>query len=97
MGKRRTENQLNAALVSKNIDKEKAKALYFGLKNDSTQLLKVFEKFEKVLLQKTKKHLVGEDLWSDVETKSEGAVNFFFQQVNEKIFENLKQGALGDG
>ncbi len=85
------EKWYNAALVSKNIDKEKAKALYFGLKNDSTQLLKVFEKFEKVLLQKTKKHLVGEDLWSDVETKSEGAVNFFFQQVNEKIFENLKQ------
>ena len=42
------------------------------------------------MVQKTQKFLKGEEEWAEVEIKAKGAVNFFFSNVNEKIFSPLK-------
>ncbi|MEC5394798.1 helix-turn-helix domain-containing protein [Bergeyella sp. RCAD1439] len=80
-----------AANESKKTDPLKTKALYYSLKSESENLGSVFEKFEKVLKQKTKKFVEGKEDWTDIEQKSKGAVLFFFQQVHEKLFDPLKQ------
>ena len=89
--KQSLEQWYSQALASKNLDKEKAKNLYFILKKEINTLGDIFEKFQKVLLQKTQKFIYGKEQWSEVEIKAAGAVNFFFKNVNEKIFEDLKQ------
>ncbi len=81
----------NASILSKNIDKQKAKSLYTIIKPAVENLISVHEKFEKILNQKTQKFIQGSEDWQSIELKAEGAVQFFFTQVNEKIFENLKQ------
>ena len=79
------------AQASKNLDKEKAKNLYFILKKEINSLTEINDKFEKILHQKAHKFIYGKEEWSEVELKAKGAVNFFFKNVKEKIFEDLKQ------
>lgn len=80
-----------SAKESKFLDKEKANELYassvFAMKN----LSQIFTKFEKILLQKTGKFIENEENWQEIENKAKGAVNFFFDQVKNKIFEPAKQ------
>ena len=85
------ESWYSAALTSKSLDREKAKNLYFILKKEIDSLNQIYLKFEKVLLQKSRKFIEGKEDWAETETKAKGAVNFFFKNVNEKIFEELKQ------
>lgn len=79
-----------SAKNSKFIDKEKAKNLSTVVMAECENLIKIFEKFEKILLQKNKKHLQGKEEWQEIEAKAKGAVNFFFSNVYEKIFTPLK-------
>lgn len=79
-----------SAKYSKFIDHDKAKFVYDSLKPDATNFGKIFEKFEKIIQQKTQKFISGAEEWSEVEAKAEGAVNFFFKNVNAKIFAPLR-------
>ena len=76
--------------TSKFIDKDKTQKLYITLRSEIENLTVIFQKFERILVQKTQKFLKGEEEWAEVEIKAKGAVNFFFSNVNEKIFSPLK-------
>ncbi|MBP6377937.1 MAG: helix-turn-helix domain-containing protein, partial [Kaistella sp.] len=78
------------AIHSKMLDKEKVKFLYHGIKPETEKFVSVCEKFEKIIQQKTRKFISGEEEWSEIEAKAKGAVNFFFTNVNAKIFSPLK-------
>ena len=80
----------NSAIHSKMLDKEKVKFLYHGIKPETEKFGSVCEKFEKIIQQKTRKFISGEEEWSVIEAKAKGAVNFFFMNVNAKIFSPLK-------
>lgn len=75
---------------SKSIDKDQSQKLYITLKSEIENLKVIFQKFERILVQKTQKFLKGEEEWQEVEVKAKGAVNFFFSNVNEKVFSPLK-------
>lgn len=79
-----------AAIQSRGLDKDKIKFLYQGIKPEAAKLADVFAKFEKIIQQKTRKFIEGTEEWNEVETKAKGAVNFFFTNVNAKIFAPLK-------
>ena len=85
------ENWNKAGQESKVLDQEKARELYIFLKNNIKNLTDVFNKFEKVLLQKTTKFVQNKESWQEIENKAKGGVNFFFQKVKEQVFEPLKQ------
>lgn len=76
--------------TSKFIDKDRTQKLYISLRSEIENLTVIFQKFERILVQKTQKFLKGEEEWQEVEVKAKGAVNFFFSNVNEKIFSPLK-------
>ena len=81
----------NSANHSKMLDKEKVKFLYHGIKPETEKFTSVCEKFEKIIQQKTRKFISGEEEWNEIEAKAKGAVNFFFTNVNAKIFIPLKE------
>lgn len=81
----------NSAKYSKFLDQEKAKFVYGSLKPAVAKFGQIFEKFEKIIQQKTHKFIEGEEEWSEIETKAKGAVNFFFSNINEKVFSPLKE------
>ncbi|MDO5615747.1 MAG: helix-turn-helix domain-containing protein, partial [Cruoricaptor ignavus] len=80
----------NVANESKKIDRQKVKALHQTIKTEAEQLSEVYDKFQKVIISKTKKFIAGSGEWNEIEQKSKGAVLFFFNQINEKIFEPFK-------
>ena len=80
-----------SAQESKFLDKVKAKQLYSKLKIDTDALVQVYDKFEKILLQKSYQFSLNKIEWQEIEDKSVGAVNFFFKNTNEKIFSDLKE------
>jgi len=84
------ENFNVSAKSAKFIEKERMNQLYQGLKPEITNLVNIFQKFERILVQKTQKFLQKEAEWSEIEEKAKGAVNFFFSNVNEKVFSPLK-------
>ncbi|UFK97063.1 helix-turn-helix domain-containing protein [Kaistella faecalis] len=80
----------NTASNAKILDKEKVKFLYQGIKPEAEKFNAIYEKFEKIIQQKTRKFINGDEEWSEIESKARGAVNFFFTHVNAKIFSPLK-------
>lgn len=81
----------NSAKYSKFLDQDKAKFIYGSLKPDVSNFGVIFEKFEKIIQQKTHKFIQGTEEWEEIETKAKGAVNFFFSNINEKVFSPLKE------
>lgn len=79
------------AAVSKNLDKSKAKSLHSVLTAECDHLKNIYLKFEKVLQQKVRKFLNGVGEWQEVEEKAAGAVNFFFVNINDKIYRPLTE------
>ena len=79
----------NSTKTSKALDKNKAQHLYQHLKPKLENFSIVFQKFEKIMLQKTHKFIQGNEEWAEIETKAKGAVNFFFTKVNIEIFQPL--------
>ena len=79
------------ARISKFLDKDKAKFLHDAIKPQAQNFNGIYEKFEKIIRQKTQKFISGNEDWNEVESKAKGAVNFFFKNVNEKIFNPLKE------
>ena len=80
----------NSAIHSRGLDKDKIKFLYQGIKPEAGKLAEVFGKFEKIIQQKTRKFIEGKEEWREIEAKAKGAVNFFFTNVNAKVFAPLK-------
>ena len=78
------------SMVSKSLDKAKAQSLYQQLKVQTQQLNDIFSKLEKILLQKLHKFIHQQEEWNVIEAKAKGAVNFFFDEINIKIFDALK-------
>lgn len=78
-----------SARSAKAIDKDKVNFLFSAIRPEIEHLVGIFEKFEKVIRQKTQRFILGTEDWNEVEIKSKGAVNFFFKNVNEKVFSPL--------
>ncbi len=74
---------------SKALDKDKSNFLFEAIKPETEKMAAVYDKFTKILRQKTRKFLEGTEEWSEVEDKAKGAVNFFFNETNAKIFRPL--------
>lgn len=85
------ENWRLAVQKSKKIDQEEAKVTEFLLKRTIKEIVPVSEKFSKIIIQKTHKFVNGEEQWEEIESKSKGAVKYFFNKIQEGIFENFKQ------
>lgn len=81
----------NSAKFSKFLDQDKTRFVYGSLKPEVENLKNIFAKFEKIIQQKTTKFIGGEEEWSEIETKAKGAVNFFFTNINSKIFSPLRE------
>lgn len=80
----------NLSLVNKSIDRVKANQLYLQLKHETQNLSKIFEKLERIIFQKVNLFIQEKEEWLEIENKSKGAVNFFFSEINNKIFSPLK-------
>ncbi len=85
------ENWYKSANESKKLDHDKAKALYFIIKKESENLKEIYDKFNRVLISKTKKFIDGNEEWSEIESKAKGAVLFFFNNISDKIFNPFKE------
>lgn len=80
----------NLSIVNKSIDRKKASQLYLQLKRDVLNLGKIFEKLERIIFQKVNLFIEKKEDWSEIENKSKGAVNFFFTEIRDKVFNPLK-------
>lgn len=85
------ESWYKSATESKKVDHEKAKNLYFIIKKESANLNEIYDKFNRILVSKTKKFIDGNEQWSEIESKAKGAVLFFFNNINENIFNPFKE------
>ncbi|MFY1046972.1 helix-turn-helix domain-containing protein [Chryseobacterium sp. GP-SGM7] len=80
----------NLSIVNKSIDRSKSNQLYIQLKRDVLNLGKIFEKLERIIFQKVNLFIEQKEKWSEIEAKSKGAVNFFFTEIRDKVFNPLK-------
>ncbi|KFE99518.1 ATPase AAA [Chryseobacterium formosense] len=80
----------NLSIVTKSIDRTKSNQLYLQLKRDVLNLGKIFEKLERVIFQKVNLFIENKEQWAEIESKSKGAVNFFFTEIRDKVFNPLK-------
>lgn len=81
-------NKLSVA--TKSIDHVKTNQLYLQLKHEIVNLGKIFEKLERVISQKVNNFIDKKEEWSEIESKTKGAVNFFFTEIRDKVFSPLK-------
>ncbi|MGE6394796.1 helix-turn-helix domain-containing protein [Chryseobacterium scophthalmum] len=81
----------NLSIVTKSIDRTKSSQLYLQLKRDVLNLGKIFEKLERIIFQKVNLFIEKKEDWSEIENKSKGAVNFFFTEIRDKVFNPLKE------
>ncbi len=79
------------SVVTKNIDHVKTNQLYLQLKHESVNLGKIFEKLERIIFQKVNHFIEQKEEWTEIENKTKGAVNFFFIEIRDKIFNPLKE------
>ncbi|WP_346986477.1 helix-turn-helix domain-containing protein [Chryseobacterium sp. POE27] len=81
-------NKLSVA--TKSIDHLKTNQLYKQLKHEIVNLGKIFEKLDRVISQKVNNFIEKKEEWSEIEGKTKGAVNFFFTEIRDKVFNPLK-------
>ncbi|MCS3871275.1 ATP-dependent exoDNAse (exonuclease V) alpha subunit [Chryseobacterium ginsenosidimutans] len=81
----------NLSIVTKSIDHVKTKQLYVQLKQDIVNLGKIFEKLDRIISQKVNNFIENKEEWSEIESKTKGAVNFFFTEIRDKVFNPLKE------
>lgn len=79
------------SITTRSIDHVKTNQLYVQLKHEIVNLGKIFEKLERVISQKVNNFIENKEEWSDIETKTKGAVNFFFTEIRDKVFNPLKE------
>lgn len=76
---------------ARSLKQHEVEAVVATLNVHLSQLNDVLEKFLKFIADKTRKHQTILQEWPLIEAKSVGAVNYFFQNVHQKIFEPLKE------
>lgn len=81
-------NKLSVA--TKSIDHLKTNQLHKQLKHEIVNLGKIFEKLDRVISQKVNNFIEKKEEWSEIESKTKGAVNFFFTEIRDKVFNPLK-------
>jgi ATP-dependent DNA helicase PIF1 len=81
----------NLSIVTKSIDHVKTKQLYVQLKQEIVNLGKIFEKLDRIISQKINNFIENKEEWSEIENKTKGAVNFFFTEIRDKVFNPLKE------
>ncbi|PIF47324.1 UvrD-like helicase family protein [Chryseobacterium sp. 52] len=79
------------SITTKSIDHVKTNQLYLQLKHEIINLGKIFEKLERVISQKVNNFIENKEEWSEIESKTKGAVNFFFTEIRDKVFNPLKE------
>ncbi|WP_370900011.1 helix-turn-helix domain-containing protein [Chryseobacterium gossypii] len=79
------------SMTTKNIDRVKTSQLYLQLKHEIVSLGKIFEKLERIIFQKVNNFISQKEEWTEIENKIKGAVNFFFTEIRDKIFNPLKE------
>ncbi|HCA07916.1 helix-turn-helix domain-containing protein [Chryseobacterium sp.] len=79
------------SITTKSIDHVKTNQLYLQLKHEIVNLGKIFEKLERVISQKVNNFIENKEEWSEIEGKTKGAVNFFFTEIRDKVFNPLKE------
>ncbi|KFF08843.1 helix-turn-helix domain-containing protein [Chryseobacterium luteum] len=79
------------SITTRSIDHVKTNQLYVQLKHEIVNLGKIFEKLERVISQKVNNFIENKEEWSDIESKTKGAVNFFFTEIRDKVFNPLKE------
>ncbi|WP_419869981.1 helix-turn-helix domain-containing protein [Chryseobacterium sp. CT-SW4] len=84
------ENWNKLSISTRSIDHVKTNQLYLQLKHEIIRIGKIFEKLERILFQKINQFIHQKEEWAEIENKSKGAVNFFFVEVRDKIFNPLK-------
>lgn len=85
------EDWYSVALLTENLDILKAKQMYFSLNPELKKYIEIYNKFEKVIHTKVRKFIGGKEDWQEIENKSKGAIEFFFNNIHNEIFEELKQ------
>src|SRR5690606_16328080 len=78
------------SVVTKSIDHLKTNQLYHQLKPEIVNLGKIFEKLDRVISQKVNNFIEEKEEWTEIESKTKGAVNFFFTEIRDKVFNPLK-------
>lgn len=79
----------NAIDESRFLNKDKYLNNTDDIKKEVNSLISVFEKYEK-LISLLSKNISAENNLGIIESKTKGAVNYFFEEVNTKIFTPLK-------
>jgi len=80
-----------SSITTKSIDHVKTNQLYIQLKHEIVNLGKIFGKLERVIFQKVNNFIDQKEEWSEIENKTKGAVNFFFTEIRDKVFNPLKE------
>lgn len=89
--KKELENWSKAATESRFLDDPNIETLMRELHKKTDDLIAVYKKFTQFASAKTKQFLLTQNGWEQIEEKSGGAVNFFFEKVHLKIFNPLKE------
>lgn len=79
------------SIATKSIDHVKTNQLYHQVKPEIINLGKIFEKLERVIFQKVTQFINQKEEWTEIENKTKGAVNFFFTEIRDKVFNPLKE------
>lgn len=77
-------------LTTKITDPGKVNTISDDFERESEHLFKVSEKFKRIIHQKLADFIAGEIQWTEIEEKCQGAVNFFYKNIVEKILLPLK-------
>ncbi len=68
----------------------KAISFTFNSKHEATNLGRYLKNWKRIIFQKVNNFIEQKEEWSEIESKSKGAVNFFFTETRNKIFDPLK-------
>ena len=85
------ENWYSQAISISELNILEVKMMYNLTSPSIKELIKIYNKLENFIIQKNHKLTRGEVSWKEIETKLKGAVNFFYKEINDKIFVNLNE------
>lgn len=85
------ENWYSQAISISELNILEVKMMYNLTSPSIKELIKIYDKLENFIIQKNQQLTRGEVSWKEIETKLKGAVNFFYKEINDKIFVNLNE------
>ena len=85
------ENWYSQAISISELNILEVKMMYNLTSPSIKELIKIYNKLENFIIQKNQQLTRREVSWKEIETKLKGAVNFFYKEINDKIFVNLNE------